>query len=171
MLNPTQQRRTLRPLRNDSSASTVALRELVAALGPERAEEVVVEEAHRKAIGNRIRDLRNASPQTNRSIADYVGVGERAVAQWVAGGGIAWENAKKVAELFGVDPQWIWTGRDEGQALSGDSDRLARIEEVLERMEARQVQALSIVGEIRQNQQGQRRRRKQPEGEQEASGE
>lgn len=119
--------RTLEPLRSGRSAATLRL-------------QLLMEAQHRHEIGQRIKDLRNGSPQSNRSIADYVGVGERAVAQWIAGGGIAWENAKKVAELFDVDVQWIWTGREKGptpevlEALSGDSERLARIEEELVEM-------------------------------------
>lgn len=55
-------------------------------------------------IGERIKALREASPHTNASIADHVGVGERSVANWMSGDtGIQWENAKKVAELFDVD--------------------------------------------------------------------
>src|SRR6266516_3961110 len=86
MPNQTLKARTLRPLRSRGSATTVRLHFLM-------------EAQQRLAIGQRIKELRNLSPQTNRSIADYVGVGERAVANWIAGGGIAWENAKRVADL------------------------------------------------------------------------
>lgn len=65
-------------------------------------------------IGERIRGLREDSEETNRSIADYVGVGERSVAAWVAGDGISYKNAKKVAELFDVSIDWLWRGREKG---------------------------------------------------------
>lgn len=63
-------------------------------------------------IGERVRELRENSAETNRSIADYTGVGERSVAAWVAGDGISYKNAKKVAELFEVDIDWLWRGRE-----------------------------------------------------------
>lgn len=115
---------TLRPLRRRGTASTLRL-------------QVLMEERQRHEVGQRVKELRNASPQTNRSIADYVGVGERAVANWVAGEGIAWENAKKVAELFEVDVQWLWSGRDRApdvlQTLDGGiTEPLHRIEEKLD---------------------------------------
>ncbi len=65
---------------------------------------------HKVEIGLRIKELRDNSPETNRSIADYVGVGERSVAHWMAGGGITYENAEKVAELFNVTISYIWRG-------------------------------------------------------------
>lgn len=82
----------------------------------------VMEKQHRLEIGQRIRELRENSAETNRSIAEAVGVGERSVAAWVAGGGIAYDNAKKVADLFGVDVDYIWRGRSKGATpdLMGD---------------------------------------------------
>ena len=62
------------------------------------------------AIGRRIKQLRNGSPQTNKSIAEACGIGERAVAEWVRGGGISYENAETVAEIFNVRVQWLLTG-------------------------------------------------------------
>ena len=63
-------------------------------------------------IGQRIKDLRDNGPETNRSIAEAVGVGQRSVASWIAGGGITYDNAKKVSELFGKDVDYIWRGRE-----------------------------------------------------------
>lgn len=65
-------------------------------------------------IGERVRELRENSEETNRSIADYCNVGERTVAGWVAGDGISYKNAKKVAELFAVSIDWLWRGREPG---------------------------------------------------------
>lgn len=65
------------------------------------------------AISGRLRELRNNSAETNRSIADAAGVGERSVANWMAGDtGIKYEHAKVVADLFGVDVTWLWTGEE-----------------------------------------------------------
>lgn len=107
-------------------------------------ERLLMEVTQRIEIGERIRQLRNASPYTNRSIADYVGVGERAVAAWAGGEtGMTWENAKKLAELFEVDVHWLWSGRAKPDApdlvaqLNGSSaDRLARMEQTLEELVA-----------------------------------
>lgn len=70
-----------------------------------------MEQQQRIEIGRRIRDLREASPQTNESIAEHVGVGVRSVANWVSGAtGITYKNAKAVAALFEVDVRWLWDG-------------------------------------------------------------
>lgn len=63
------------------------------------------------AISGRLRELRNASTETNRSIADAADVAERSVANWMSGEtGMKYEHAKVVANLFGVDVTWLWTG-------------------------------------------------------------
>lgn len=62
-------------------------------------------------LGERIRELRTNSEETNGSIADYCNVRERTVAGWIAGEGISYKNAKRVAELFRVDVDWLWRGR------------------------------------------------------------
>lgn len=91
---------THKPLPSERSRTTLRLHALM-------------EQQQKIEIGERIRALREASPHTNASIADHVGVGERAVANWMSGGtGIQWANAKKVAELFDVDVNWLWTGRE-----------------------------------------------------------
>lgn len=76
----------------------------------------LMEQRQKQEIGERIKELRENSAETNRSIADYCDVGERSVAAWVAGEGIAYENAQKVAELFKVDVDYIWRG---GTSSSG----------------------------------------------------
>ncbi len=63
-------------------------------------------------IGQRIKELRDNSPETNRSIADYCEVAERSVAHWIAGDGITYDNAEKVAELFQTTIDYIWRGRE-----------------------------------------------------------
>ena len=85
----------------------------------------LMEQQQALEIGERIRQLREDSAETNRSIADYCDVGERSVAAWVAGEGIAYKNAKKVAELFEVSIDWIWRGREprkEGSPLDALSE-------------------------------------------------
>jgi hypothetical protein len=85
-------------------------------------------------------------------------VGERTVAGWVAGDGISYKNAKKVAELFEVDIDWLWRGRERGATpdlmgqLDGGSVILNRVEqmcqEIGERLEALEAGQGAIVAEI-----------------------
>lgn len=95
--------------------------------------QALMDAAQKAEIGERIRDLRNASRETgnretNRSIADYCGVSVEAVRNWIAGKGITYDNATKVAELFQVDRDWLWRGREKGEtpdlmgALSAGSE-------------------------------------------------
>lgn len=104
----------------------------------------LMEKQQRIEIGNRIRELRENSAETNRSIAEHCGVGERSVAAWLAGGGIAWENAKKVAELFGVDVGYIWRGRDETPDVMGafgsETEVLEEVREMRQALEDRLVE-------------------------------
>lgn len=119
--------------------------------------QVLMTQQHKAEIGQRIKELRENSPETNRSIAEYVGVGERSVAAWIAGGGITYDNAKKVAELFEVDADYIWRGRSRPETpdvigvLNGSEEPpvLARMEAKLTRVEHRQDQLLAELGELR----------------------
>lgn len=94
-------------------------------------------------IGQRIKQLRDDSAETNRSIAAYTGKSTEAVRNWIQGKGILYDNAEKVAELFEVDIDWLWRGREKedtpdpfgGAVLSAeDVERLKRIEEKLDRL-------------------------------------
>lgn len=94
--------------------------------------QALVEKQAKIELGQRIRDLREASPHTNRSIADAVGVSERAVTGWISGRGASWENVEAVAELFRVDPNWLWSGRESGETpdlAGGSTERFDRLEE------------------------------------------
>lgn len=119
----------------------------------------LVEQQQRVEIGERIKELRENSAETNRSIAEYVGVGERSVAAWIAGGGIAYDNAKKVAELFGVDVDWIWRGRIRGatpdpfatasQAVGGELQaKLDELERDMRKVLKNQRQLLAAIAEL-----------------------
>lgn len=122
------------PLSRDGSATTLRLRHLM-------------EETQRVEIGQRIRHLRQSSAErlgqreTNRSIADYVGVTERAVTAWQQpenGTAPSYDHAKQVAELFQVSTDWLWRGREKGEApdLMADLDgsQLDRMEAKLDRL-------------------------------------
>lgn len=74
----------------------------------------LMNESQKREIGERLRDLRDNSSETNRSIADYCGVDTRTVGHWMAGDGIRYGNAEKVAELFNVSIDFIWRGKEKG---------------------------------------------------------
>jgi hypothetical protein len=87
-------------LRGSGGARTVLLR---MAADQERAE--------------RIRALKQERPDlTWRRIADHVGVTERSATDWQRKGGMEYDNAKKLAELFEVDVDYIWRGTRHGHA-------------------------------------------------------
>lgn len=111
-------------------------------------------------IGERIRALRINSAETNRSIADYVGVTVDAVKGWLAGNGISYDSAEKVAELFKVDVDWLWRGDrastpDLMQSLGNPQtqaqlDRIeGKLDEILERLATQREQA-DVVSAARQ---------------------
>jgi transcriptional regulator with XRE-family HTH domain len=123
-----------------------------------------MEQQQKAQIGERIRELREASPHTNRSIADELDVSERAVAKWIAGGGITWDNVEAIAKLFDVEPHYIWSGtadREEtpdlmGALSTGGADRLDELErlmqEGIQRLDqglANQTKLLSDLAQVR----------------------
>lgn len=139
-------------LRPRGSASTVALR-------------VLMEQAQKIEIGQRIRGLREDSAETNRSIADYCDVSVEAVRNWIAGKGIAYDNGEKVAEMFGVNFNWLWRGKGppRGQEetpdvlgeLSPSSESAAADDEIrtkLDELLSGQAELLSAVSEVRSEQ-------------------
>ena len=92
---------------------------------------------------DRIRALKQERPDlTWRRIAEYVGVTERSATDWQKKGGIDYDNAKKLAEIFEVDVDYVWRGTPEEDRAPSPfagqdalSDRLAAIEDRLDRME------------------------------------
>ena len=125
-------------LRREGSVNTLRLRALM-------------EQQQRIEIGQRIRDLREASPHTNESIADHVGVGARSVANWISGTtGITYEHARKVAELFEVDVRWLWDGKERSNGSADLMGALSRDQngQLLEAVEELQGQVASLRSEL-----------------------
>jgi transcriptional regulator with XRE-family HTH domain len=87
----------------------------------------------------RIRALKDNRPDlTWHDIAEKVGVSERSAIDWQKTGGISHDNCKKLAKVFGVDQDWLWSGRTESApdlmgALRNDVSQLDRIEAELAR--------------------------------------
>lgn len=84
-----------------------------------------------EARADRIRQLKAEHPElTWRAIADHVGVSERAAVEWQKSGGIEYENAKKLAQLFPESSaDYIWRGDtpDLMGAVSGDTDEITAL--------------------------------------------
>ena len=62
----------------------------------------------RKQTQNRIRDLRKQSRLSQQALADQIGVFRNTISNWETGySQISLENAKKVAEYFGVTSDYL----------------------------------------------------------------
>lgn len=120
--------------------------------GREDARTVLLRMAMDEERAARIRSLKNARPDLTWSvIADKVGVTERSAIDWQKTGGISYTNCKKLAKLFKVDHDWLWSGVEQATpdlmgALGGvDAAQLDRIEakldELLTQLAARELPA------------------------------
>jgi hypothetical protein len=89
----------------------------------------------REDIASRIRVLRGARPQPQ--IAHEVGVTLRAYQEWEAGGGIAWPNLRRLAEVHGVTTDWLENGDGQPEHAHAQLDRIERkLDELLARLGA-----------------------------------
>lgn len=88
--------------------------------------------------GDRIKWLREEKLHlTQEGMADKVGVTLRGYQEWEAGGGIKWDNAKKLAKAAGVTPDWIMSGdREETPDLSSGQSPMDRVEIALKELRA-----------------------------------
>jgi hypothetical protein len=89
-------------------------------------------ESKQDDVASRIRALRGARPQPQ--IAGEVGVTLRAYQEWEAGGGIAWPNLLKLAEVHRVSTSWLEHGDEQPK---GAHSQLDRIEQKLDEVHAR----------------------------------
>lgn len=102
--------------------------------GPRTARTVLLRMAADDERAQRISALKDDRPDlTWRRIAETVGVSERAAFEWKKTGGIDYENAKKLASVFGVDVEFIWAG-PKGETPdpfpTSDGDVLARLDAI-----------------------------------------
>jgi hypothetical protein len=89
--------------------------------------------AGRGEIASRIRVLRGPRPQPQ--IAAEVGVSLRAYQGWEAGGGIAWPNLQRLADIHGVTTNWLEHGDERPEAARSQLDRIERkLDELLGRV-------------------------------------
>jgi transcriptional regulator with XRE-family HTH domain len=93
---------------------------------------------------DRIRALKQERPDlTWRRIADHVGVTERAAADWQRKGGIEYDNAKKLAQLFEVDVDYVWRGTPEEERAPSPFDGQDALADRLDAIEHRVTQQLA----------------------------
>jgi transcriptional regulator with XRE-family HTH domain len=98
--------------------------------------------------GLRIKELREGRHLTQPALADRVGVTLRAYQEWEAGGGIQWDNAKRLAKALCVTPDFVMNGQkpDTPRVLNGLN---SETRETLERLEANQETILRELRELR----------------------
>lgn len=110
--------------------------------GQGTAHTVLLRMAEDEGRASRIAELKERNPLLTWSeIARRVGVTERAATQWRRTGALKPENAELLAQVFGVDFDYIWTGPrpdtpdlfvDRRRQQLADEDRLARVEDTLQ---------------------------------------
>jgi transcriptional regulator with XRE-family HTH domain len=89
------------------------------------------------ARAERLRELRDGIHWSREKVAGEIGVSTKTLYAWENGGSIRWENAKKLAAFYKVDPESL-VSRELGAVPTGlpagmDTDaRLARIEAKLD---------------------------------------
>jgi transcriptional regulator with XRE-family HTH domain len=97
------------------------------------------DEQQRREMGDRIRELRESRGYKQQYVADYVGVSLRQYQFWQAGDNEpSQDNLEKLAELFGVTPQFILRG-DTPSPLTSPSieERLDEIREAISQLAER----------------------------------
>lgn len=105
--------------------------------GRQDAHTVLYRMALDEARATRVREQKEQHPDlTWAQIAEKVGVTERSAIDWQKTGGISYENCKKLAKVFGVDKDWLWSGAEQGTpdlmgVFSNDASQLDRIEAML----------------------------------------
>jgi transcriptional regulator with XRE-family HTH domain len=146
------------------------------------------DKVQRREIGQRVKALRERSGLKQKEMAKRLHVTLRQVQHYELEGVGDYERCEQIAKIHWRlwaknDPEWghvsagwIWDGKDRRDtpdvfhSLNGESERLARIEEALERVEARQVEALAVVASIRHDLPARPSRQRPSEDEQEATG-
>jgi len=94
-----------------------------------------MDEAQKLEIGARIRQLRERSPYKQQAVADKLGIGLRAYQKLEEVGTTRYERCEELADIFEVEPMWIWEGRERGStpdlfAPFGGSEPSARLSQI-----------------------------------------
>lgn len=94
------------------------------------------------ARGERLRYLRDGLHLSQETAAHRIGVSVKTLRAWEKGGRIKWRNAKRVGQLYDVDPESL-VSRD-GEA----GEPPATDAEILGRLEAGQARLLAEIGKV-----------------------
>lgn len=110
--------------------------------GRQSARTVLARMASDQERAERVRELKDSRPDlTWGRIAEAVGVRERSAIEWQKTGGMDYGNAKKLAKLFDVSAEWLWSGIDRAgdtiPVVVTDETQLDRIESKLDAIQTR----------------------------------
>jgi transcriptional regulator with XRE-family HTH domain len=136
--------------------------------------QVLMEEAKRLAMAERIKELRERSPLNQPQVAERLGIGLRGYQKLEERGTTKWERAQELASIFDVEPMWIWEGEEQPSApypFASTTERLSiAVEALEEKLEALRVELLAAVGEVRSDTEALLQRRELGEHGQAANG-
>jgi transcriptional regulator with XRE-family HTH domain len=119
-----------------------------------------MEEQHRLEIASRITELREKSRWTQPEIADQLGLSLRGYQKIEEKGTSKFERAEEIAEIHGVDPNWIWDGEE--RKASPDpfaTGSTATVGELRAEIRALRHELLAEIGKVRTAQEALLRRR------------
>lgn len=75
----------------------------------------------RRAVGFRLRRVREAQGWERGELADRLGVHPGSIARWETGGSVPHRyHLERIAEWADVSPDWILTGEEEGDTETGE---------------------------------------------------
>lgn len=129
-------------------------------------QELMRDAERKKAIGERIKALRERRGLTQPQLMDAMGLDRskfRSLQNWEAGGGTSHENYERLSEALGCSYDYLVTG---AEAMPPAEDVLSRLDEIdahLERLAARVGKLVAEVSAL-QAPQHQRSRSKRPAG-------
>lgn len=96
------------------------------------------------ARGERLRELRAAKHASQEAVAFALGVSTKTVRAWEHGGGIHWDNAKKLAAFYGADPETLVSR----EVPEGESTDAVPTLPQLDRIEANTEQILRLLNAL-----------------------
>lgn len=105
-------------LKNSRSATTLSRDDLM-------------RESQRREMGARIKGLRERSPFTQPEVADKLGIRLRGYQDHEVRGTTKYERVEELAEIFGVEADWIWYG-EERDGTRPASEIEAKLDALLE---------------------------------------
>lgn len=81
------------------------------------------------ARGERLRELRERTHESQDRAAIEIGVSPKTLRAWEHGGKIRWENAKRLASFYGVDPETL-VSRELPELTDADDEPLTQLDRI-----------------------------------------